>query len=985
VIGDYYENSSELTSIIKVNNAIESHIVSQKMYKKGTEIALPFYVFYRALGMTSDKDMLESILLGTKNEHVTRQVHAAFYAEYHEDFSNLQYQYDPTENILEIAKNTDNYGQYFKNGVIIGKDEQQRTENRKLVVRELTKILDDYFLPHMGQGPQYRVAKLRYYGMMLHRLVLVRLGMVAQTDRDNYANRSVHTSGRGISNIIKTNFSYSVVNAITASLRRVLKQKVRYDGISFQNVVSNALSSNNFESQLLKAMTQSEMTNTVGNVQIKNRLSSQQMHLKTLLNKVCNLRLINSSGNDPNKVSKRALDRRQVAMTAQGFIDPLHSPDTGMKVGIQKQMSIGAKVTGITVSFVIREMLAADELIVPLEKVSSNSIAAFTRSMIFFNGQWLGVTDSPVEFTKKYRTKRMNGEIDKYTSIYWEKLYNTISIRVDSGRIVHPMLVVYSNYDDIVEDLRKKRKPRTLKQDIKITEQQLFGLRTGKVTLDDLQRAGIIEYVTPEEKGTLLVAPDIKTFVRNNDNIKYAYTHVEIPEMSYGLASLTSPLAHHNQPARVCFQTNQVRQMCEWVRVNWRFFPVKGMFIQYWNEYPLVQTIIARLLPPTGMNAMLAVMIYGGFNQEDSLIFNASSVRRGMYTGSYFGVATTERENNERFVQPNIAVINSEYNYGKLDDYVVPVGTELVNGDVIIAKTTHNKDGTMIDNSVVYKSLESAVVEKVHQGINAAGKSIIKVLYRTNRPVGIGDKFSSRAGQKGVCGALYEQCDMPFTEDGLTPDIIINPHAIPSRMTIGVLIEGLMAELCAIKGAVIDQTMFDSIDMDSIYTELRKLGCVEDGMKTMYNGFTGEKLDVKIFLVPNVYQRLQKFVNNSVYAISSGRMCATTRQPVSGKGSGGSLRLGEMEKECVYSNGAVDFLAEKFTKHSDNFSIFGCATCGNFATVVVTKRSGAKKCTLCKDQANIVRLPSAWMNKTFLQYLRSSNLNVNLEFEKPCL
>jgi DNA-directed RNA polymerase II subunit RPB2 len=286
------------------------------------------------------------------------------------------------------------------------------------------------------------------------------------------------------------------------------------------------------------------------------------------------------------------------------------------------------------------------------------------------------------------------------------------------------------------------------------------------------------------------------------------------------------------------------------------------------------------------------------------------------------------------------------------------------------------------DTSVVYHYPEEAMVEDIIRGRNQDGDEIAKIKYSSVRKYSIGDKFSSRHGQKGMTGIVYNQCDMMYTETGLIPDKILSPFAIPSRMTIGQLIEGLAGKLAAYDGSFDDSTIFREVDINAIGDELEKRGFDRYGVERMYNGMTGEWIDVEIFIAPTYYQRLQKFVVDEVYSISTGPTCIITRQPLEGKANNGGLRIGEMEKDVLISHGAGHFLMEKFRDDSDGFDVYICRTCKKIP--VVNEEKNIIICKTCESAGmdpDVVKVRSTWSSKLFIQELESANIGVRQTIE----
>lgn len=350
---------------------------------------------------------------------------------------------------------------------------------------------------------------------------------------------------------------------------------------------------------------------------------------------------------------------------------------------------------------------------------------------------------------------------------------------------------------------------------------------------------------------------------------------------------------------------------------------------------------------PAGQNAIVAIAVYSGYNQEDSVIMNQSSIDRGLFR-SLFYRAYTDQEKRvgmqlvEQFEKPmrSDTVRLKHGTYDKLDeDGIINPGVRVSGEDIIIGKTApmapdaeelgqrtkyHNKR----DVSTPLRSTESGIVDQVLVTTNAEGLRFVKVRMRTTKIPQIGDKFASRHGQKGTIGVTYRQEDMPFTREGIVPDIIINPHAIPSRMTIAHLIECQLSKVSALKGFEGDATPFTDVTVDSVSSLLRENGYHSRGFEVMHNGHTGRKLVAQVFLGPTYYQRLRHMVDDKIHARARGPVQILTRQPVEGRARDGGLRFGEMERDCMISHGASAFLRERLFEVSDPFRVHLCDICG---------------------------------------------------------
>jgi DNA-directed RNA polymerase II subunit RPB2 len=377
-------------------------------------------------------------------------------------------------------------------------------------------------------------------------------------------------------------------------------------------------------------------------------------------------------------------------------------------------------------------------------------------------------------------------------------------------------------------------------------------------------------------------------------------------------------------------------------------------------------------LKSTGLNTYARLVV-------TSTIFNKKAVERGLFDGVHLTFVKSELEKGEQFGNPDISLtsdIMTYASYEKIIDGFPKKGTMLHKNDVIIGKyMKHNNPNDQyqyMDRSKVYKHDEPAMVFNVIVSRNQEGKPFAKVHLLVVRKPSIGDKFSMRSGQKGVVGNIMEEEDMPHTEEGIYPDIIFNPHSLPSRMTINTPMEMLLSKVCALKGVIADGTIFKKTNMPKLQEELKKFGYEPSGKEKLYNGMNGKAIDYAIFIGPAYYQRLQKFVNETIYAVSHGSTDAITRQPLDGKSSNGGMRVGEMEKDVLIGNGVSRFLSEKFFDHSDGFRVYICRGCGKYADV--NHKIGKYKCSKCGDNADIAEVDTSWSSKLFIQEMASMNI-----------
>jgi DNA-directed RNA polymerase beta subunit len=762
--------------------------------------------------------------------------------------------------------------------------------------------------------------------------------------------------------------------------------------------LKTAVNSMDFERALSQAITtgSKQQITIKANRKIVNRLTSQQLHRKNQLNVISTMRQINNPSSSSSKQSARANEMRRVHPTYTGYICPVQTQD-GETVGVNKQLAMSASITPGSSNVLLKSILAEDTDFISLVDTTPEMLAA-EYAHVKVNGHWVGVVKNAYAFVDKYRILRRWQKINPYTTIQWEIDINEVQFWVDTGRLVRPLIIVYNNYGNhyvnngdktveskgTVSSSEPDYDQKDFKQWIKLTQKHIDGLRNKTVTIKDLLDQRVIEYIASGEQENLLLSESYGVLQAEKNNPLKRYSHCDVPQALLGIPCLLCPFGAHAPAARVILSTQQVKQSCGWYSLAWPFRVDKEGFLQYHCEIPLVKTLANDFVHPNGQNCIMAIDIYSGYNQEDSLIMNQGAIDRGLFDGGHLTFEMSELEKNEQFGNPNIALtsdIKPNASYEKIYDGFPKVGTVLHKNDVVIGKysklTKPEGEYKYSDKSKVYRHEEPAIVFNVITSRNQDGKPFAKVQLMIIRTCSIGDKFSQRTGQKGVLGNTMAEEDMPFTSSGMVPDIIFNPHSLPSRMTLNTLMESVTAKVSALKGTITDGTMFRKTNMPEIQKELAGFGFKPSGKERMYNGMSGKWIDYEIFVGPMYYQRLQKFVNETIYAVSHGSTDAITRQPLEGKSSNGGLRVGEMEKDVLVGNGLSRFLSEKFFDHSDGFKVYICRGCGKYATVNHKLRKYS--CKTCRDNADIAEVDSSWTSKTFIQEARSMNIGIRPE------
>lgn len=586
------------------------------------------------------------------------------------------------------------------------------------------------------------------------------------------------------------------------------------------------------------------------------------------------------------------------------------------------------------------------------------------KANVFLDGRFIGTTEEPEKLVAEIREKRRRGEIPHQVNVAYLEWINEVRILTDAGRIRRPLIIVENG------------KP-------KLTKEWIEKLKNGEITWDDLIKNGIIEYLDAEEEENAYIA------LREED-LTPEHTHLEInPATILGLSASLIPYAEFNRGDRVNYGAKMAGQAIGIYATNYlRRVDTKSNILLY-PQVPLVQTHSYRIINydkhPGGMNIVIAFLPFLGYNMEDALVFNKSSIERGLFWSYMFRAYEAQQkrymggqEDVIGIPQPGIRGYAGEDAYKHLpEDGIVNPETEVESDQVLVGRMSPLRFlGSMdqfitgIENiretSVRLRHGDKGIVDRVFVTESAEGNKLVKVIVRNLKIPEVGDKFASRHGQKGVIGLIVPQEDLPFTEEGVVPDIVFDPHGIPSRMTMGQLLEVLASKLAAISGKIIFSPPFDPYPEKKIREELNSLGYRDDGKEMMNDGRFGKMFSQPIFIGISFYQKLDHLVSNKIHARARGPVTLLTKQPTEGRSKEGGLRLGEMEKDCLIAHGAVVALKERFDV--DKVSVPICTECG-----LIAIEDKIRKRTYCPihGESKIVKVEMAYAFKLLLDELRS--------------
>ena len=921
---------------------------------------IELFVLFRALGIMSDRAICEYIILSiedTKHIEVTELLQASII-----DANKYMTQEDALAYITSHAAYTP-----------INMDRE--TGQRKK--REFTTdVLKNDLFPHCQTTAQ----KLYMIGYMANKLLQTSLGWLDTNDRDSYVNKRIELTGTLLNNLFRNYFNKLVKEMQKQIVREINNGSWRssedYGSIinmtniykimkstTIENGISRALSTGDF------SIKQSNSTK-VGVAQVLTRL--------TYISSISHLRRINT----PLEKSGELIAPRKLHNTTWGFLCPAETPE-GQSIGVVKNISYMAHITTPTNSTSLYEYICPR--ITRVEDATPGDL--HSKVKVFINGAWVGVSDDPNALYLDMKDKKYKGIINIYTSVIFNYKRGEIRICNDGGRLTRPVLRVRDNKALITKEIIERIRKNELSWNDLLTN----------CHLDE----SVIEYIDPEEQDCANIAMKTNDEYLQKSGSNTTYTHCEIhPSTIFGVLASCTPYPEHNQAPRNTYQCAMGKQAMGIYATNFDTRMDKTAYVLSYPTRPLVDTRVMNFIElnkvPSGCQIHVAIMSHTGYNQEDSVLVNKAAIDRGLFSATIYH---TEKDEDKNIIRdeiirckPNPAKTKSVKfgNYDKLNAQgFIPENTLVENRDVIIAKIVpikeNRNDPTKIikyeDQSKTFRTMEETYIDKNYTGRNGDGYNFAKVRVRTFRKPVLGDKVSSRHGQKGTVGNIIPECDMPFTKDGMRPDIIINPHAIPSRMTIGQLKETLLGKVLLELGLFGDGTSFGNLDVATIAQELQKQGYESYGNELLYDGMTGVQLETSIFMGPVFYQRLKHMVNDKQHSRSIGPMVNLTRQPAEGRSRDGGFRIGEMERDVMISHGISKFCRERLYDVSDKYSVHVCKKCG----MIASYNNGSEKhhfkedftvhhCKTCDNYTDFAYVEVPYAYKLMSQELQTINV-----------
>ena len=763
--------------------------------------------------------------------------------------------------------------------------------NKKEILDRVKQRIDSFLLPHIGSEKASREEKANTLARLTKLYLRSKEDDTIRTDKDHYGNKRVKLSGDLLADLFRVNLNI-LVRDIQYTLQKVAKRKKFY---SIKTIAKSTLFTHRIESAIATGSWIGQRSGVTQNMDKTNYLAilSQLQRVSSML-----------PGEQQNFLA------RTLHPTHYGRFCPTETPE-GTEIGLRKNLAILSKIsTGVEV----------DEKVL-IKKFESFGLNKEKGRDVFFNGRFIGLVENSEDFVKKVRETRRNGEFPMEMSIRNNDQLEQITISMEIGRVLRPLIILENGAS-------------------KLTDEKRVLLEEGKLKWDDLIKEGIIEYIDASEEENSFIA-------LTPDKITDVHTHLEVDPIDlFGLITSLVPYGNHDQSSRLNRGSKTLKQGLGIYAANYLTRVDTDVSILHYPQRPIVRSFVYDTLDvyPSGQNIVVAIMPFEGYNMEDAIVLNKGSVDRGLGRSTYFRpYSATELQYagglSDEIVVPDkdVSGYRTEESYRFLeDDGIAFPEADMNSGEVIIGKTTPPKFlSEAKDISIQAKKEASSAIRQEERGTvdavfitaDAEGNKIAQVRTRDSRLPEPGDKFSTPHGQKGVIGLIANESDMPFTSRGVRPDLLFNPHGIPSRMTVGYLIELLAGKTGSVTGNIIDGTSFTGQNVEELEGQLKSMGFSYDGKETMYNGVTGKKMDAKIYIGNMYYLKLKYMVKNKMHARASGKVALLTRQPIEGRARGGALRLGEMEQQALAGHGASLLLKERYD--SDKTTVHICKDCGN--------------------------------------------------------
>jgi len=889
----------------------------------GSPVDIPVVTLMRALGLESDKEIASAVSM-----------------------------VDDIQNELE--------GSFEKTEVTTSKDAIVYISKRiapgmleEFQIKRAETLLDWGLLPHLGKQPENRKEKTQFLGEAVCKLLELKIGWIQPDDKDHYGNKVVKFAGQMLADLFRTAF-----RNLVRDMKYQLERSGQKRGI---NAVSAAIRPGIITDKLNNAIATGNWgRGRVGVTQLLDRTN--------YLSTISHLRRVQSplSRTQPN------FEARDLHSTHFGRLCPSETPE-GSNCGLVKNLALSA---------IISVSVSSEEVVEKLYEIGTSHFSEVKDSVkkdgtrIFVDGKLIGFHKDGEKLAYSLRELRRSSKIHPHIGISIhqpeeEDATKRLYVNCNAGRVLRPLIVIKDGKSTFTLDLLDK-------------------LTKKLVSWTDLIRMGVIELVDANEEENCFITFDEKHVKK--------HTHLEIfPSAILGVGASIIPYPEHNQSPRNTYESAMAKQSLGFSTPMMNTSTYVRQHSMLYPQTPIVTTKAMRLLGlekrPAGQNCVVAVLPFDGYNIEDAIVLSKSAVDRGLGRTFFYRIYEAESKQYPGGMRDNFEIPNADDNlrgykgeksYRLLeDDGIVATESSVSGGDILIGKTSpprfmeeyrdqETRGPYRRDTSIGVRPSESGVVDTTVLTQSTEGGKMFKVRIRDMRLPEIGDKFASRHGQKGVVGLLAKAEDLPYTADGISPDVLINPHAFPSRMTVGMMMESITGKAAAIRGKKVDASAFVGEKMEDVKGVMENAGFKYSGKEIMYDGRTGKRFPVEVFLGVVYYQKLHHMVADKIHARARGQVQMLTKQPTEGRARGGGLRFGEMERDCLIAYGASMILKDRLLDESDKSDIFVCERCGVVAYHDVKQRR--YYCRICGDKGKVSSVSVAYAFKLLLQEMSSLNI-----------
>src|SRR3990172_1603976 len=809
---------------------------------------------------------------------------------------------------------------------------------KKEILDRVKQRIDSYLFPHIGQKKEDRMKKAVTLCKLIKQFLIAKENPKLRTDKDHYANKRVRLSGDLLATLFRVNLGI-LIRDIQYSLQKSAKRKKFF---SIKIIAKSTLFSHRVESAIATGSWTGERSGITQNMDKTNYLAiiSQLQRVSSML------------PSDQENFMARTLHP-----THYGRFCPIETPE-GTEIGLRKNLAILSQVS-------TRINLDNEKFMKDLESLGLDKEGIEGRE-VFFNGIFIGSVKDHLDFVKRAREMRRERKLPYQLNIKDDESFQNVIISTEPGRVLRPVIIIENGTS-------------------RLKNEYLVQLENGEMKWDNLLEKGIIEYLDAGEEENALVA-------LYEEEVTPEHTHLEIDATDvFGVVTSLVPYGNHDQSSRLNRGSKTQKQALGLYAANYLTRIDTDVSILQYPQKPIVRTFVYDTLKiyPAGQNLTVAIMTYEGYNMEDALVFNKGSLDRGVGRSFYFRPYSAVEMNYAGGLKDEIAIPEKDASGYKMealykhleDDGIIYPEANAEEGEVLIGKMSPPKFlseareisvKTKKEASVVMRQEERGTVDSVFIAEDSEGNKIVHVKTRDQRVPEIGDKFATSHGQKGVIGAIIPEEDVPFTSIVVRPDVMFNPHGLPSRMTVGYLLELLAGKVGAAKGDVMDGTSFSGESKKDLEAQLKERGFRYDGKETMYNGVSGKRMGVKIFVGNLYYLKLKYMVSNKIHGRAAGKIALLTRQPIEGRSRGGALRLGEMEQQALVAHGASLLLKERYD--SDKVVLHVCTKCG--ALAIEDNIRNKTVCPLCNSE-DVEAVEVSYAFKLLIEELQGLHIHTN--------